>query len=156
MTGMLGAQLEAMSRWTLLIQLGLAAIALGLSLLFGVALVIWRDQLAARLFGDDEVSLDIDAIALLRVGLVLVGAMAVIGAVEMLTVQVPALALNLSEGDGGYGNGWLGLWRMGLQGMVGPVVRLALGTSLVWWSAPLSRLLLRGQEGSPELHHELE
>jgi hypothetical protein len=144
MTSVFGAQLESVGHRALLISAGLAALAFALSLLFGVALVVWRDRLAAALFGDDEVSLNLDALALLRVGLILVGAAAVIGAVQMLLIEVPSLALNLGEGDRGYGSGWLGLLRMGLGGMVGQVGRLAVGASLVWWSAPLASLLLRG------------
>jgi hypothetical protein len=143
MVGMFGAQLQGASPGKIVLGVGLSGTAFAVSLLFGAGLIVWRHRLATRWFGDDDVSVGIDALMLLRVGLVLFGVTAAVDSLQWMVFSASQLVLTSAQEHGGAGEGWLGVWYDGLGTVVNQGLRLAIAASLIWWSAPLASFLLR-------------
>lgn len=143
MVGMFGAQLQGASPDKIVFGVGLSGIVFVVSLLFGAGLIVWRHRLATRWFGDDDISVGIDAHMLLRVGLVLLGATTAMESLQWVVFSAFQLVLTSAQEHGGAGEGWLGVWYDGLGTVVNQGMRLAIAASLIWWSAPLASFLLR-------------
>lgn len=141
--GMSGAQLQGASLGKIVLGVGLSGTILVVSLLFGAGLIVWRQRLATRWFGEDDISVGIDAHMLLRVGLVLIGATAAVESLQWMVFSAFELMLTAGGAHGGTGEGWLGVWYSGLGTVVNQGLRLAIAAWFIWWSAPLASLLLR-------------
>ena len=111
-----------------------------LSLALGIALIAFRGSIARKLFGDDDLSISVDAGALLTVGTALLG-------ISLVTEAVPAIVLSVSNAlvqkammQDGPGPG-LGLLLV--DGVASGLTRLAIGAGLIWGARPISAYLMR-------------
>jgi len=103
-----------------------------LSALFGVYLIYNRHNLAEKWFEDEPLDMTIDALPVLRVGLILIGVSVLVQAVA--TVMMSVAFVVLPRQPGGFFS-----W----SSLANPVTSIVLGAILVWRSEALSAFLWR-------------
>jgi uncharacterized membrane protein HdeD (DUF308 family) len=106
----------------------------------GIFLIVRRESLARRLFPDEDAPLSVTSNALVRTGLVLVGAFMMAGAIPGLFTQVATAAVVLSES--GQGLGPVDVWQE-VPGVAQVLVAFLVGWFLVARSRSLTDRLLR-------------
>ena len=129
-------------RFPVVLAFVLALLPLTGSLVLGALLISNRQRLAEKWFQDADVGISLDAVSLLRLGLIIIG-------VTLITDAIPLALKSVSDSIIQAAQERLvstifglneGLWGF-LQGLVLPVVELGIGLLLIARSQPLASYL---------------
>lgn len=113
------------------------------SLVLGALLISNRQRLAERWFQDADVGISLDAVSLLRLGLIIVGVTLITDAIPLALKSVSGSIIQAAQDkfiQPLFGVLNQGLWGF-LQGLVFPVVELGIGLLLIARSQPLANYL---------------
>lgn len=127
------------------ISLALFLVAVGGIAGLGAWLISRREVLAARWFDDSDVTVAVDEVAFLRVGLIVIGVSLVFGSIPRLLGTASQIALLVLPGSQGMrlgAQGWAGIATGGLVGLI----ELVAGLAFVTRSQPIAQRLWLRQE----------
>ena len=118
-------------------------IGVALMAAFGYWLIVKRESLAARLFDDSDLSLQVDAPSLLRVALIVIGILLLlVSAPRVIGIVSSAITISasVSSPEYGFAPGTFPWWEV-VGSAVMIAIELAIGVLLVWRSASVATWL---------------